>query len=132
MTIEQYGLAKTQIANYHQGEIWAVNNIYEAGLPSWDLEILVLRLQVKASLTLPILTGEKAWSWLCVHQCSQPRSWQESEIKLAQNIALQLGIAVQQMESVQELRQESEKLASVVEQAVGREKAVAAIINRIR
>lgn len=126
--------AATEIANivnYDRGEIWAFNHIDAAELPSWDWEIMGL-LQVKANLTLPILIGEKAWGLLCVHQCSEPRHWQDSEIKLAQNIALQLGIAVQLMESVQELRQQSEKLASTVERAVGREKAVAAIINRIR
>jgi PAS domain S-box-containing protein len=132
MKIEKQSLAAKEIANYHQGEIWAFNHIDAAGLPSWDWEIMGLLLQVKANLTLPILTREKAWGLLCVHQCSEPRSWQESETKLAQNIALQLGIAVQQMESVQELRQQSEKLAFSVDQAVGREKAVAAIINRIR
>lgn len=132
MRIEKQTLATTAIANYERGEIWVFNQLDAAELPSWDWEIMGLLLQVKANLTLPILIGEKAWGLLCIHQCAQPRHWQESEIKLAQNIARQLGIAVQQMESMQQLRQQSEKLASAVERAVGREKAVAVIINRIR
>lgn len=106
-----------KIANYERGEIWVFNNIDTAELSSSDREMMGLLLQVKANLTLPILIGEKAWGLLCIHQCTGQRHWQESEIKLAQNIARQLGIAAQQMELVQQLRQQSEKLASAVEQA---------------
>lgn len=116
--IPKQTLANREIANYERGEIWVFNNIDTAELSSWDREMMGLLLQVKANLTLPILSGEKAWGLLCIHQCTGQRHWQESEIKLAQNIARQLGIAAQE---VQQLRQESEKLASAVEQAVARE-----------
>ena len=133
-----WDVAETHIADYDRGEIWKINNIYEAGLPSWDLEILLLRLQVKANLVVPILKGEKAWGLLCIHQCSGPRDWQESEIKFAKQIALQLQIAVQQMEClqqmefVQKLRHQSDRLAAAANKAVEREKAVATIIDKIR
>jgi PAS domain S-box-containing protein len=130
--IQNHRLVDSKRADDHQGEIWAVNKIDEAELPSWDLEILGVRLQIQANLVVPILKGEQTWGLLCIHQCSHPREWQESEIKFSHQIALQLGIALQQIESVEQLRRQSEELTIAVNKAVGREKAVAAIIDKIR
>ncbi|MBJ7899381.1 MAG: PAS domain S-box protein [Cyanobacteria bacterium RI_101] len=64
------------------------------------------RFQIRASLVFPILTGQKLWGLLCLHQCSGPRVWQTSEIQFIQQIANQLGIALQQAILVAQLRRE--------------------------
>lgn len=69
---------------------------------------------------------------LCIHQCSRPRQWQSDEIEFVHQIAIHLGVALQQAEFVAQLRMQSELLTKAVNQAVEREKAVAAIIDKIR
>ncbi|MGB7440375.1 MAG: GAF domain-containing protein [Coleofasciculaceae cyanobacterium] len=116
---------------YQQGRIWAANDIYEAGLPDCHVEILS-RFQVRANLVVPLLKGDELWGLLCIHQCSGPRQWQESEIEFIKQIAIHLGVALQQAEYVGKLQKQSDYLSKAVAQAVGREKAVAAIIDKIR
>jgi len=116
---------------YLRGRIWAASDIYEHGLLDCHIAILA-RFQVRANLVVPLLKGNQLWGLLCIHQCSGPRQWQASEIDFVTQIALHLGVALQQAESVAQLQMQSEHLAQAVAQAVGREKAVAAIIDKIR
>jgi len=43
---------------------------------------------------------------LCIHQCAQPRVWQDVEIDLVKQIASQLAIAIQQVSLFEQLQQE--------------------------
>ncbi|MGB3612710.1 MAG: ATP-binding protein, partial [Elainellaceae cyanobacterium] len=57
------------------------------------------RFEIRANLIVPILVQEHSlWGLLIVHQCSEPRQWQESEIELLQSLAGQFGVAIQQAE----------------------------------
>lgn len=127
---------------YQRGRVWAANDIQEANLPSCHLEILG-RFQVRANLVVPLLQGGKLWGLLCIHQCSGPRHWQGSEIEFVTQIAIHLGIALQQAELLAraerrssvlqttlevQLRQRAEELSLEAE----RERAVNRIIDRIR
>ena len=83
------------LAEYRQGRIRQINNVSEAGLNAEHLDFLQ-RLQVKANMIVPIMVHEELWGLLIVHQCSQPRVWQDSESELLSQAAIQLGIAIQQ------------------------------------
>jgi PAS domain S-box-containing protein len=82
---------------YQQGWVRAIANIYTADLTPCHMEFLA-RLQVVASLTVPILQGEKLWALLIVHHCRGERHWQSCEIELLQKLATQVAIALQQSE----------------------------------
>ncbi|WP_434684269.1 GAF domain-containing protein [Pseudanabaena minima] len=116
---------------YQQGRIWACADIYAQDLPDCHIQILE-RFQVQANLVVPLLNGDRLWGLLCIHQCSAPRQWLDAEIDFVRQIAMHLDVALQQSEFVAQLRSQSEYLTRAIEQAVGREKAVAAIINKIR
>lgn len=58
--------------------------------------------EVCASLTMPISVGGNLWGILNVQSCQNNRPWQLIEIQLVQQVAFQLGIAIQQ----DELRQQ--------------------------
>ncbi|NEO29752.1 MAG: GAF domain-containing protein [Symploca sp. SIO3C6] len=119
-------------ANYYQqGHIWATSDIYALDLSDCHIAILS-RFQVRANLVVPLLQGDHLWGLLCIHQCSAPRQWQDSEIEFVSQIALHLGVALQQAEFVAQLQNQSAHLTTAVAQAVGREKAIAAIIDKIR
>jgi PAS domain S-box-containing protein len=82
---------------YQQGRVRAIADIYSAGLTPCYLEVLT-PLQVTASLTVPIMQGEKLWGLLIVHHCRGTRQWQSYEIELMQQLATQVAIALQQSE----------------------------------
>jgi PAS domain S-box-containing protein len=82
---------------YQQGRVRAIANIHTAGLTPCYVELLA-PLQVIASLTVPIMQGEKLWGLLIAHHCRGEKQWQSYEIELLQQLATQVAIAVQQSE----------------------------------
>lgn len=82
---------------YQSGHFQAVADIHKAGLSECHIEILA-QFKIRANLVLPLIQGDNLWGLLCIHQCSEPRSWQPDEIEFVQKIANQLGIALYQAE----------------------------------
>ena len=76
---------------YRDG-IRAIDNIYEAQLSQGYIEQLET-LEVKASLITPI--SNQGDFVLVAHQCSQPRDWQDYEIRWMEQIATQVGFALE-------------------------------------
>ncbi|MFB2934722.1 diguanylate cyclase domain-containing protein [Aerosakkonemataceae cyanobacterium BLCC-F154] len=100
---------------YRNGRIQAIADIDTAGLNQCHLELLA-QFQVKASLVVPILKGQKLWGLLVAYHCSNPRKWQQLEIDLLQELATQVAIAIQQAELYHQLKianQELENLAHI-------------------
>ena len=83
------------LEKYHKGRVQALNNIYEAGLNKCYIGQLE-PLAVKANLVAPILKEHKLFGLLIAHQCSEPRVWQQTEIDLLAQIAIQVGFALDQ------------------------------------
>lgn len=90
---------------YQQGRIGVIEDIYQAGLTPCYIDFLA-QLQVSASLTVPILQGEKLWGLLIAHHCNGIRKWQSLEVELLQQLATQVAIAVQQSELYQQVQSE--------------------------
>lgn len=90
---------------YQQGRIQAVADIHNAGLSDCHIEVLS-QFQVRANLAVPLLQGENLWGLLCIHQCREPREWQETEIDFVSQIASHLGIALLHGELLAELQGE--------------------------
>ena len=116
---------------YQQGRNWIVEDFDKIELQDCHHSI-ISKLGFRANLVVPLHKGKDLWGLLTIHQCYGPRKWQESEIKFIQQIAAQLGVAVQQAKYVKQLKAHSEELTTAVNNAVEREKAIAAIINKIR
>lgn len=120
---------------YRQGRIRAINDVLaeDAELTPCLLEFIE-QWGVRAKLIVPILVSESLWGLLIAHQCSQPRQWQPMEIDLLQQLATQLGIAVQQSELYQQAQVElrDRKLAEqkIRQQAALLEIATDAILVR--
>ncbi|NER80568.1 MAG: GAF domain-containing protein [Leptolyngbya sp. SIO1D8] len=93
---------------YQQGKTHALSDIYEQGLEDCYVQILA-QFQVRANLVVPILKGKELWGLLCVHQCEGPREWQTDEIELMSAVGKQLGIAVQQAEYLQAVKDRSDR-----------------------
>lgn len=102
--------SKEMAEQYRKGRFCAIDDIYQAGLANCYIDILS-QFQVRANLVVPLLKGEELWGLFCIHQCSGPRHWQETDIKFVQQIAAQLNIAIQQGEYIQQLQKQSLQLA---------------------
>mgnify|MGYP002776989166 CR=1 FL=1 len=85
------------IHSYYQGQPNPRSDIYKADLSSYQTQLLE-QAQVRASLIVPILQNNHLWGLLIAHHCSSPREWQAIETTLLQQLATQLGIAIQQSE----------------------------------
>ncbi|QSJ18512.1 GAF domain-containing protein [Nostoc sp. UHCC 0702] len=97
------------IEMYKNGRVRATNNVDKAGFTDCHREILE-GFQIKANLIAPIITNNQLVSLLCVHQCSQPRYWQNFEIDLLRQLAIQVGTALQQASLLHELEQAQKSL----------------------
>ncbi len=122
-----FGQTYTQL--YQQGRVGIVENVETVGLTPCYMEFLI-QLQVKASLTVPILQGEKLWGLLLAHHCSEPRQWQPLETELLQQLATQVAIAVQQSELYEQLSAELAERKRAEEGLRASEAALQRQVNR--
>ena len=80
----------------------------------------LVEIGVKSKLSVPILQADKLWGVMTVHHCSEvPRSWQQWDLELLEELALQLAIAIGQSALYQQLQaQLRERERSLAEKEV--------------
>ena len=99
------------IEQYRKNHVQAIDNIYQAG--KTDAQIgLWERFAIKAHLSAPIIKDNQLFGLLIVHQCSNPREWQQSEIDLLGHLATQVGYALKHVKLVEQVDTKA-KLAQV-------------------
>ena len=115
--IQDTYLQETQGGVYSQGASYLVaEDIYTTRLSPCHIELLE-RLQAKAYLIVPIFCSNKLWGLLASYHNSGSRPWSESEINTVVQIGIQLGVALQQAQLLQETRQQSLALQKAKEAA---------------
>ncbi|MEY3297990.1 MAG: hypothetical protein RLZZ597_1250 [Cyanobacteriota bacterium] len=80
---------------YSQGHVRAVSDIYATEMTDCHRELLI-RLQTRAKVLLPLFCGEELWGLLNVAESTRPRDWQPDEIEMLRHLTTQLTIAIQQ------------------------------------
>ncbi|GAB4213497.1 MAG: hypothetical protein OHK0012_09760 [Synechococcales cyanobacterium] len=88
---------------YAQGRYVATTDIYQLSQCHTNL---LATIQVRANLVMPLTFDDQLWGLLCIHQCSSPREWQQSEIDFSLQIANQLAVGIKQGNLFQQLQQE--------------------------
>ncbi len=96
-------LAKEEMDRFRSGQIVICNNIYGENYTTCHCEILE-RLQVQANLVGPLFLDDDLLGLLAVHQCSSPRVWQEQEVALFKQAAIQTNLALQQAHLMEQLK----------------------------
>ncbi|MEO0457192.1 MAG: GAF domain-containing protein [Cyanobacteria bacterium P01_A01_bin.114] len=84
--------------------------------PTMASHDLPLRLPAKALLVVPLMAEGKIIGSITLRQTYQPRHWQVEEINMAQAVANQAAIAVQQARLYQTTRQQAEQLLAIDQQ----------------
>ncbi|HCF27722.1 MAG TPA: chemotaxis protein [Cyanobacteria bacterium UBA11049] len=112
-------LQETQGGRFRHNETMAVDDIYAGGHSQCHTDLLE-KIEVKAYAIAPVFRGKKLWGFIAAYQNSEPRHWEEWEVNLLGQSGNQLGLALQQAESLIQIQQQAE-----------REKTLAKVIDRI-
>ncbi len=125
------------VEQYQAGRVQATNNIYEAGLS--DCYIGQLEpFAVKANLVAPILKDEQLFGLLIAHQCSAPRDWQQYEIDLITQIAMQVGFALDHARLLQRIDAEGVRtqllgdITRGIRESLNEEDVLKTTVNEVR
>lgn len=105
---------------YRQGQLHKINDVLNAELDPCYAELLI-QLNIRAVLVIPILVRQELWGLLAAHQCSSARQWEELNWLLLQQLSTQLAIGIYQAELYQQIQQQAQ-----------REQALSQVIQDIR
>lgn len=85
----------TWLAPAQKGQLAILSSLSQETLPPDYIE-QIERLQVKAQVSVPIFNQGTLWGLLIAHDCHSSRNWVDLEVQYLQQLALHLGVAVQQ------------------------------------
>jgi len=105
-------IGQEYIAPLKRGVVIAKSDISNSGLSPCHIELLA-NFQVKANLVAPILMGDELWGLLAAHHCANPRQWQDYEIELIRQVAIQAGVAIQQADLFEEVQKEGLRIQTL-------------------
>lgn len=121
-------LQDTEGGSFGRCEVYRVcNDIYSAGFSDCYIKILEIY-QARAYVIIAIYHGQNLWGLLAVYHNAGSRDWQKDEVYFLTQVSTQLGVALQQAESLKQVQVQAQKLAK----AAQREKALAATVDKIR
>jgi signal transduction histidine kinase len=83
---------------------------------SASLRLYYHRYRVKAALVVPLTAQQSLLGLLVVHQCSQTRQWQKSEVRLSEQLATSISIAIQQAQLYQQVQDLNSNLEQQVQE----------------
>jgi methyl-accepting chemotaxis protein PixJ len=104
-------LKETQGGRYQKGESLAVDDIYEIGHDPCHVQLLE-KFECKAYVLVPVFVDQKLWGILCAYQNATTRHWENEEVSLLNQIALQMGVALEQFRTLEQLRIQSDQLTA--------------------
>lgn len=104
---------------YREGKIFVASDVYTANLSECHLQMLE-QFPARASLIVPILRPNNPdnplWGLLCTYQCFIPRDWEDADIRLLQQLAVQLAIGLQQADLYRNLQRSNAELENRVKE----------------
>ncbi|MEM7769727.1 MAG: PAS domain S-box protein [Cyanobacteria bacterium P01_A01_bin.37] len=90
---------------YRQRQIRVVPDIYTTDMANCHRELLI-RLQTRAKILVPLLCGDDLWGLLNVAESQHSREWQPEDVAMLEFLSVQLAIALQQATTHQQLQAE--------------------------
>lgn len=103
---------------YLKGHKTVISDIQNSHLTPCHVQLLE-QFEVKANIVVPILLRDPAnpgnpnlWGLLIAHHCRDVREWQTDELRLLDDLAVQMAIALQQNELVAMLQERADTLAT--------------------
>ncbi len=103
LAVDDFCLAENYIKPYYRGRVKVVDDVYAGELSECQVGQME-SFEVRAMIVAPIIAKQKLHGLLIIHQCSHPRQWKSHEVELVQQIAIQIGYALDQAFLLQEQR----------------------------
>jgi GAF domain-containing protein len=125
--IQDHCFGEKYAHSYSQGRVNAIADIHNGEFQECYVAILD-QFQVKANINAPVMKGNKLWGLLCIHQCTESRQWQTSEIQFAAQVAAQLSVAIEQAD----LLTQTQELAVDLQQAADQQLVLFEVVTKIR
>ena len=116
-------LQENQGGSLRERQLMVRDDIYQAGFSPCYLEVLE-EYQARAYVIVPVFVAEKLWGLLAAFQNTGPRHWEREEVNLLTQVGTQLGVALQQVNYVRELEQQSQQISQLAEQSVAAAKLI--------
>ena len=113
--LEEMGFSTEDLPNFKRGEVQAIADVSCANLPLVQIARMQ-KLQIKASLVIPVVQGERLWGLIFAHRCRHTRQWQTWEIESLKELAMQVGSAIRQAKLYQQVQQLNADLEQEVQQ----------------
>ncbi len=115
ITEEDTYLQNTKGGKYAKGQkSTAVNDIYTKNFPDCYIQSLE-KYQARAYILAPIFKGGVLWGLLGVYQNDGPRIWDASERAVIEQVALQIGVALQLAEYLDRVKVQEQELSAIVD-----------------
>ena len=95
------------VEKYKNGHITIINNIYQDSHVEDCYRERLEQFAVKASLVAPIIKNNQLLGLLIAHHCSETRKWNEDEIDLFTQLAIQVGFAIDQVSLLAEMEEQT-------------------------
>ncbi|WP_156818115.1 GAF domain-containing protein [Mastigocladopsis repens] len=118
-------LQETKGGRYRRKETLSIENVRTSGHQECHIQILE-RWETKAYMIAPIFKGDQLWGLLGAYQNDGPRSWEQIDVNLLAQVGVQIGLALQQAEYLEQLRNQAQQLT----QASARERAAKEQLQR--
>ena len=113
LVVQDTFLQETKGGRYKHGECLAVDDIYTIGHQDCHIQLLE-QFEARAYMIAPVFAAnKKLWGLIGAYQNTGSRKWQQDEVDALRQIGLQVGIAMEQIEYVEELKEKAEKEAIV-------------------
>ncbi|MDW8464380.1 MAG: ATP-binding protein [Geminocystis sp.] len=100
---------------YRHGDILTVDNLDECELSPCHRQ-KYREYNIKSLCTIPIFCGNKLWGLLACYY-RHPYHWQPRHVNILKQIAVQLGVAIEQANLFEEIKKQSEELKQAKEKA---------------
>ncbi len=106
-------LQENKGGRYRNGGVTVVNDIYKAEFSPCHMQ-LYERFHIKAFMLMPIFVEQTLWGLLGIYQHQQTRQWDTSEVDFVQQIAAQLGVAMQHASLAASDKQKNSQLSTAL------------------
>jgi methyl-accepting chemotaxis protein PixJ len=131
-------LQRTQGGRYKDGECFAVDDIYTVGHQTCHVQLLE-QFEARAYMLAPIFgANRKLWGLIAAYQNSGVRKWQEEEIETLRQMGLQVGIAMEQIDYIEQLQKRAEqeqtinRIADKIRQSLVVDDVFTSVVQEIR
>ncbi|MFN5514008.1 MAG: GAF domain-containing protein [Cyanobacteriota bacterium] len=99
---------------YRQGRLWVMADLARLEAETCHRQLLA-SLGLQANVVAPLIANDDLWGLFTVHQCQAPREWKREELAFIEHLALHLGLAIQQSQLLSQQREQSQRLAELLE-----------------